>query len=143
MRHTKVILAMVAVALLCASGVFAAEAEVFIDNVYTLDMMQDPENQFCVLRPVLFRVDYTVEGDPDTLYKAVIKVRALGDRWKNVEKRKPGSYTTRMGPSLTRKRHVGDPRPVKYKVILKERGVVGIIDRVSTTSELTVIECPQ
>ena len=53
MRHTKVIVAMVAVALLCASGVFAAEAEVFIDNVYTLDMMQDPENEFCVLRPVL------------------------------------------------------------------------------------------
>ena len=96
----------------------------------------------------LFRVDYTVEGDPDTLYKAVIKVRALGDRWKNVEKRKPGSYTTKMGPSLTRKRHVEDPvgedpRPVKYKVILKEPGVVGIINRDSTTEELTVIPCSQ
>ena len=141
MRHTKVILAMVAVALFCASGAFAAQ--VSIVDVYTMDMMQDPEDEFCVMRPVIYRIDYIIEGDPDTKYKAVIKVKALGDRLKTVEKHKPGSYTTKMGPNLTRKRHLGEPRTVKYKVILKEPGEVGIINRDSTTSELTVIECPQ
>jgi hypothetical protein len=119
MRRIPVMLLVAIIVVLVGS--FAYAAEVVIDDWYTMNYRQDPETAFCVWEPVMYVVDYTITGKGYKIYKAIIVITSMGDRLREVEKHKPGTYTT-VFTSLPREDDVGEDISVEYRVKLKGGG---------------------
>ena len=133
MRRIKLTLPLVVMVALVAS--FAYAQEVAIDDAFTMNYMQEPETEFYVWDPVMYQVDYTITGNPTTTYKTVIIIKSMGDKLKEVESHKPGSYTTIM-TNLASDDDVGT-HTVQYTVKLKKGG---LLDLDTDTSQITVDE---
>jgi hypothetical protein len=113
---------------------FAYADEVVIDNAFTMNYMQDPQTEFFVWDPVMYQVDYTITGNASTTYKAVIIVKSMGDKLREVEKHKPGSYST-IFTNLARSDDEGT-HTVNYIVRLKIGAT--LLDKDTDASEITV-----
>jgi hypothetical protein len=55
-------------------------------------MFFDSESQFYVWEPVIYKAEYTVDGDSGTVYKALLKFRGFGKKLLFKRKVKPGTY---------------------------------------------------
>ena len=132
MRRFRFFLPMAVVLVLFVS--FAYANEVVIDDAFTMNYMMDPEEEFYVWDPVMYQVDYTVNGDAGTTYKAVIIIKSMGDKLREVENHKPGSYTT-IFTNLARSDDVGT-HTVNYIVKLKIGAT--LLDKDTDTSQITV-----
>ena len=132
MKRIALVLAIV----LAASFVtaWAQAAEVVIDDWFTMNITQAPQDVFDVWDPVMYQVDYTITGEPGQEYKAVIIIRSMRDKLKEVEYHTPGSYTTKM-LNLAGPGDVGI-KTVKYRVRLKEGSLLHNFDK--ETSQITV-----
>ena len=134
MRRINLILPLVVMVALVAS--FAYADEVVIGDAFTMNYMMEPETEFYVWDPVMYQVDYTITGDPGTTYKATIIVNSMGDKLREVEQHKPGSYST-VFTNLARSDDVGD-HTVNYTVKLKKGKA--LVDVATDTSQITVYE---
>jgi hypothetical protein len=132
MKRFKFFLPLAVSLVLIAS--FAYAQEVMIDDAFTMNYMMEPETEFDVWDPVMYQVDYTITGDLNTTYKAVIIIKSMGDKLREVEKHKPGSYTT-IFTNLARSDDVGT-HTVNYIVKLKIGAT--LIDKDTDTSQITV-----
>jgi hypothetical protein len=132
MRNLKLILPLVVMLALVAS--FAYADEVVIDDAFTMHYMMEPQAEFYVWDPVMYQVDYTITGDPGTNYKAIIVVQSMGDKLREVERHKPGSYST-LFTNLARSDDEGT-HSVNYTVKLKKAKTLVDVD--TDTSQITV-----
>lgn len=142
MAKAKYILALVVIACFVASAAYAEE-KIKINEAYAttymnfVDGSMTPVTEFQAGTPVIYVIDYDIVGDPDTKYKVLILVKSSGDTIKFTERHRPGDGIVSVTTNLVQSEDIG-PQTVKYVVKLKERGVKGVLDRDSTTSEIIV-----
>jgi hypothetical protein len=141
-RESMKRIALVLAIVLAASFVtaWAQAEEVVIDDWFTMNMTQDPETVFNVWDPVMYQVDYYItNGTPGQEYKAVIIIRSMRDKLKEVEYHTFVSddtiYTTKM-LNLAGPGDVGIDKWVKYKIKLKDGST--LLDRDVVRSQITV-----
>jgi hypothetical protein len=109
------------------------EEAVIIDDAYTMNYKRESETEFYVGNPVIYKVYYTITGNPDKRYKAIIIINSMGDKLREVKKHKPGSYTTKI-LNLADSDDVGT-HTVTYNIKLRKRG---LLDIDTDTSQITV-----
>ena len=141
MTRVKLILVLVGIACFVASASYAEEIE--INEAYTtkytnyVDGSMTPVTEFQVGAPVMYVIDYKITGDSNKKYKVIITVKSSGDRIKFTERHRAGDDIVSVTTNLVQSDDIG-PQTVKYVVKLKEKGVPGVLDQDSTTSEITV-----
>jgi hypothetical protein len=121
------------------SQVFAAgeEPSIKILKVITLNDEKEPQTEFNIWYPVLFRIKYEITGDADTLYKVKGFVRVFGEEIVVEKKNRPGvrrMLTALLVPGRVRP----SEKTVKYKVKLKKGGE--LLDKHTATSEISILE---
>jgi hypothetical protein len=137
----RYILALAVVACFVASASYAEE--IVINDAYTtnymnfLDGTATPVTEFQAGTPVLYVINYDIVGDPGTKYRVAIIVKSSGDKIRFTETHGPGENIVSLTTNVVRGDDVG-PQTVKYVVKLKERGVKGVLDQDSATSEISV-----
>ena len=141
MTRVKLILVLVGIACFVASASYAEEIE--INEAYTtkytnyVDGSMTPVTEFQVGAPVMYVIDYKITGDSNKKYKVIITVKSSGDRIKFTERHRAGDDIVSVTTNLVQSDDIG-PQTVKYVVKLKEKGVPGVLDQDSTTSQITV-----
>ena len=143
MLSKKYFLVLALMACLFASVAYAEE--IIINDAYTTSFMNvnggkfTPVTEFDAPTPVLYVIDYDLVGDPDKKYRVAIVVKSCGDKIRVTERVGPGKNIVSLTTNVVREDDVG-VQTVQYVVKLKERGVKGILDRDSETSEIIIVE---
>jgi hypothetical protein len=106
-------------------------------RVMTLNNEKQPQTQFNLWHPVLFRIKYEITGDQDTRYKVKGIVRVFGEEIVVAKKNRPGVHRMLTALLVPGRVRPGE-KTVKYKVKLKKGGE--LLDKDTATSEISILE---
>ena len=109
-------------------------AAVEIDDAYTMNAHELDQTEFEVSDSVMYRVDYTILGDPEKKYSVILTIKSMGDTLKEVARHKPGSYSTAMANLA----HDGDVGPHRVRYMVKLKNNRTLLDADTDSSRITV-----
>jgi hypothetical protein len=115
----------------------AVQPSIKILKVKTLNDALEPQSEFDLWHPVLFRIKYEVTGDANTKYKVKGIVKVFGQSIKVEKKHYPGEYRMLTGILVPGRVKPGI-KTVNYKVKLKKGRK--LFDKAKETSQIIISE---